>query len=541
VHFTFIAFMVTVGTPLGTLPVIFGIKLLELKDSSVAPMMRRKGSQVRPGFVLVFPGVPFAWGAPASLPGLIEGVYTGPMTLRTILITAGFIAGQGTVARAAEDSWEPVANMPTARESVAACAVDGQVFAIGGFPGGSDSGLPTNERYDLQTDTWSRRAPMPSGRRMPAAVEIDGKCYLLGGRRTDGPRGLDTVEVYDPAADRWESRTPMPNARFGHSAVAVGPLIYVFGGGENGAATAQVDIYDSRSDSWSSAGNMPAPRVLMGAALLDGRIYLVGGTFDGNSGVSRVDVFDPDSESWSSAELLPTRRFSLSAAVANGRLYAIGGTDGPGALRTVEAYDPRSDTWSSASPMITWRARFATAVAAGQVYAVGGTTSFAVPHVGMDEVERYTPLSAGGVTINAGMNDAWYNSATAGQGFLVTVFPDIGQLFLAWFTYDAERPPESATAVLGEPGHRWLTAQGPYQGDRAELTVFVTRGGVFDSTEPVAETDPPGGVGTMTIEFADCSEGLITYELPAAGLSGEIPIERIVDDRVALCQQLDGL
>ncbi len=38
VRFTFIAFMVVVGIPLGILSVIFGIKLLELKDSSVALM-----------------------------------------------------------------------------------------------------------------------------------------------------------------------------------------------------------------------------------------------------------------------------------------------------------------------------------------------------------------------------------------------------------------------------------------------------------------------------------------------------------------------
>ena len=68
--------------------------------------------------------------------------------------------------------------------------------------------------------------------------------------------------------------------------------------------------------------------------------------------------------------------------------------------------------------------------------------------------------------INAGLNDAWLNSATSGQGFLITVFPERKEMFLAWFTYDTERPPEDVTALLGEPGHRWLTAQGPYDGIR---------------------------------------------------------------------------
>ena len=58
------------------------------------------------------------------------------------------------------------------------------------------------------------------------------------------------------------------------------------------------------------------------------------------------------------------------------------------------------------------------------------------------------------VAINQGMIDAWYDPDTNGQGFFITVFPVIKQVFLAWFTYDTERPPEDVTAILGEPGHR---------------------------------------------------------------------------------------
>jgi DNA-binding beta-propeller fold protein YncE len=142
-----------------------------------------------------------------------------------------------------------------------------------------------------------------------------------------------------------------------------------------------------------------------------------------------------------------------------------------------------------------------------------------------------------GFPINVGLSDAWYNPATNGQGFLITVFPDIKQMFLAWFTFDTERPPEDVTAKLGESGHRWLTAQGPYDGDTANLTIFVTEGGIFDAALPVAETDPTGD-GTLTLEFADCTEGLVNYEIASLGISGAIPIERITPDHVALCETL---
>jgi DNA-binding beta-propeller fold protein YncE len=139
--------------------------------------------------------------------------------------------------------------------------------------------------------------------------------------------------------------------------------------------------------------------------------------------------------------------------------------------------------------------------------------------------------------INPGLNDAWYNPHTAGQGFLISVFPDIQQVFVAWFTYDTERPPDEVEAILGEPGHRWLTAQGPYDEDTANLTIFVTEGGVFDAAEPAASTDPAGD-GNMTLEFADCTEGLVNYEITSLGISGVIPIQRITPDNVPLCEEL---
>jgi len=141
------------------------------------------------------------------------------------------------------------------------------------------------------------------------------------------------------------------------------------------------------------------------------------------------------------------------------------------------------------------------------------------------------------VQINSGMNDAWYDPATSGQGFLMTVYPDRQELFVAWFTFETERPPEDVTAILGEPGHRWLTAQGPFSGSRADLTVHLTEGGVFNSPTPPAITDQ-AGYGAMTVEFLTCREGRIGYDIPSLGLSGEITVRRIADDNVALCEAL---
>jgi hypothetical protein len=139
--------------------------------------------------------------------------------------------------------------------------------------------------------------------------------------------------------------------------------------------------------------------------------------------------------------------------------------------------------------------------------------------------------------INPGLNDAWYDPETPGQGFLTSVFPESGQMFVAWFTFDIERPPQDTPAQLGDSGHRWLTAQGPYSGNVANLDIFLTEGGIFDSADPPASTKPEG-YGSLTIEFTDCETGRINYIIDSPGVSGQIPIKRIVKDNVALCEAL---
>ena len=100
-------------------------------------------------------------------------------------------------------------------------------------------------------------------------------------------------------------------------------------------------------------------------------------------------------------------------------------------------------------------------------------------------------------------------------------------------------PVDDVQATLGDPGHRWLTAQGSYDGETATLTIYVTEGGVFDASDPPANNDGIGD-GILKMEFADCTEGLVTYQINSPNVSGGIPIQRITDDNVTLCESLSG-
>jgi len=151
-------------------------------------------------------------------------------------------------------------------------------------------------------------------------------------------------------------------------------------------------------------------------------------------------------------------------------------------------------------------------------------------HLVMIDVEEINDF-----LINPGLNDAWFNRDTDGQGFLIVVYPQIEQIFLAWFTYDTVRPDDSVTAMLGEPGHRWMTAQGPYAGNKAVLDIVVSEGGIFDAGTPAPTRRMDG---TIILEFSDCSAGTITYDIPSVDRQGAVPIERIATDNVALCEEL---
>jgi len=146
-------------------------------------------------------------------------------------------------------------------------------------------------------------------------------------------------------------------------------------------------------------------------------------------------------------------------------------------------------------------------------------------------------MTSNSFQINPGLNGSWYNPDTNGQGFLIDVLPKNGTVFLAWFTYDTVRPPSSYTANLGEPGHRWVTAQGKFSGNQAQLNIVLSAGGVFDKASPAPSNS---AYGTMTLAFSGCNSGTITYSIPGIASNEVIPIQRIVTDNVGLCESLNA-
>ena len=141
-------------------------------------------------------------------------------------------------------------------------------------------------------------------------------------------------------------------------------------------------------------------------------------------------------------------------------------------------------------------------------------------------------------TLNPGLNDTWYNPSTPGQGFWITVYPDLGRVALAWLTYDTELHADGVTTNLGDPGHRWLTAVGPINGNQVMMEIEMTSGGLFDTPTEITRTDPPGSDGTLILTFDSCGSGTIEYDIPSINRKGTVPIQRVANDSVVLCEAL---
>jgi len=77
----------------------------------------------------------------------------------------------------AVNTWYPKTNMPVGQNGLAAFAVDGKGYAVGGIQGD----YKDCQEYDPDTNAWTAKTDMPVGQNYLAAFAIDGKGYAVGG------------------------------------------------------------------------------------------------------------------------------------------------------------------------------------------------------------------------------------------------------------------------------------------------------------------------------------------------------------------------
>jgi hypothetical protein len=66
------------------------------------------------------------------------------------------------------------------------------------------------------------------------------------------------------------------------------------------------------------------------------------------------------------------------------------------------------------------------------------------------------------------------------------------------------------------------------------MQVSYAKGGLFDSPTPVTEVID----GTITLTFSDCNSGTVEYDIASINRQGTVPIQRVANDNIALCESL---
>ena len=454
-------------------------------------------------------------------------------------------------------------------------AVDGDTILLGAHLQDVDGDTNAGVVYVFERNgnTWTETTKLHANDRQPGDqfgvhLALDGDTAIIGANGDDNPNGTNgSVYVYVRNGNTWTQQAILVGSDFGvrslgfaegqisidEDTVVVGAWASAKQGRESGAAY----VFVRNGNTWSEQAmllpNDGKPLEQFGnATALDHDTLMVGACrcHDPSVEGGAVYVYTRNGSIWTQqaklfpADGAPADNFGASIKIVGDR--AVIGA--PGARNNLDHFNEgaayvfvRNDnTWTEQEKVLASdgeaRDRFGVKVSMeGDSIVIGAWKETQNDPEGMDTGSAYIFELSPEFKINAAISDAWFFPDTAGQGFFIIVWEDSDLVFLAWFTYDTERPPQDVTADLGEPGQRWLTALGPFEGDTALLDVFLSSGMIFDSDEPPVTTEQLEGA-TIEIVWTDCKTGLVKYNIPTPGLMGEIPIERIVEDKVAACE-----
>jgi N-acetylneuraminic acid mutarotase len=196
-----------------------------------------------------------------------------------------------------------------------------------------DTYFSSMERYDVSSGQWHAMAAMDTARHSIGACVIAGEIYVTGGRdyNNNGRVVLASVEKYSPSSDTWSAVTPLPKPRSEHTAVAVGSDMYVIGGFIYGDPTKSVLKFDSAQGTWSEVALTPDGLRSFAAYEIDSDIYVFGGVFGGQQ--QSVLRFDTLTNTWSNL----MRPFSAHITVRT--CWAAWFTSWGLAMRVLDSFD----------------------------------------------------------------------------------------------------------------------------------------------------------------------------------------------------------
>ena len=171
--------------------------------------------------------------------------------------------------------WRKLPVPPEERAAAAAAATaDGRVWIVGGR---TRTGLADRMlTLDLRTLRWSTR-PGPAPREHLAATALGGRVYAIGGRLAGLDTNLATVQAFDPRRNRWTRLPDLPDPRGGTGAAAIAGRVVSVGGESPPGTNRTVWALGAGDRAWTALPDIPTPRHGLGVVALGGRIWAIAG------------------------------------------------------------------------------------------------------------------------------------------------------------------------------------------------------------------------------------------------------------------------
>ncbi|CAM4628466.1 unnamed protein product [Lepidochelys olivacea] len=267
---------------------------------------------------------------------------------RELLFAHRFHSGVGLVKQV---EWRRLGQFPDGpRFRHAAAVLDNALYVLGGkhYYGVRDT-LATAFRYDPAQDSWQRLADMPSARSSFPAVGVARRIYALGGSSED-TYCTDGVQCYDPPADTWRPCSPLPAPLCGHAACTLDGSIYVSGGCDDSNEGRAWLLRLGPGGPPAQLAPMMEERAGHIMEALGGRLYVAGGLCwhdGGSTDQLACEVYSPSTDAWVRLSPLPQAHVGGASAVLQGELYVLGGYSQETYRdnHLVHAYQPGRGRW----------------------------------------------------------------------------------------------------------------------------------------------------------------------------------------------------
>jgi hypothetical protein len=261
-------------------------------------------------------------------------------------------------------TWTEKASLPAASQSEhAVTTLDGQLYALGGF-----GDLRAFKRFDPEANQWTRLPDLPAGRHHLAAFALDGGVFFVGGEMEGGGDQSVAAFRYDVADGTWSSR-PELRFMFGSHAAVLHGRAYI------GSQFGSLQEYDPRSREVRFIPQMDAtPRDHSQVVAFLDEIWVIAGR---QPETRKVSIYDPVSDRWRAGPSVARWRGGFAAAVV-GHQIVIGGGEVLGATAqlepSVEVYTAGEDVWRFAAPLPVPVHGVAGAAIDDGVFVVSGST-----------------------------------------------------------------------------------------------------------------------------------------------------------------------